>query len=132
MLRKTHLWVGVIGLIVFVVQGQYMDLVLGHLAHMADAPRMLYRSSHIYLLLVSVLNVALGLYMKSDDPVLHPRIQALVSAIVLMAPIGLLAGFFLEPAMQDLARPYTRPALYALFGIGVFLSLMGLIGLRRR
>lgn len=131
MLRKTHLWVGVLGLIVFVLQGQYMDLVHGHLAGMTDAPRMLYRSSHIYLLLVAVLNVAMGIYMNSDNPVLHPSIQALVSAVVILAPIGLLAGFFLEPDMKDLARPYTRPALYALFGTGVVLSLLGLIGTRR-
>jgi hypothetical protein len=51
-----------------------------------------------------------------------------VSAIVLVAPIALIAGFFLEPHLADFVRPYTRPALYALFGMGVILSLVGVFG----
>ena len=36
MLRKAHLLAGVAGLIVFVLQGQYMDLFHQHLAAMPD------------------------------------------------------------------------------------------------
>ncbi len=132
MLRKMHLVIGIAGLMVFVLQGQYMDLVHDHLAGMADGPRMLYRSSHIYLLLVSLLNVALGVYLNQDNDVIHRWIQALVSTVVLLAPIGLLAGFFLEPRLEEFARPYTRPALYALFGTGVLLSGFGLAAWWRR
>jgi hypothetical protein len=132
MLRKIHLYAGMLGLVVFALQGQYMDLVHEHLANMADAPRMLYRSSHIYFLLVSVINVVLGVYLKVGDQVVKPAIQLLVSGVVLLAPIALLAGFFLEPGMVELMRPFTRPALYALFGTGVVLSLSDIFGLNRR
>lgn len=132
MLRKIHLYAGMLGLVVFALQGQYMDLVHEHLANMADAPRMLYRSSHIYFLLVSVINVVLGVYLKVGDQVVKPAIQLLVSGVVLLSPIALLAGFFLEPGMVELMRPYTRPALYALFGTGVVLSLLDIFGLNRR
>jgi Na+-driven multidrug efflux pump len=132
MLRKIHLYAGMLGLVVFALQGQYMDLVHEHLANMADAPRMLYRSSHIYFLLVSVINVVLGVYLKVGDQVVKPAIQLLVSGVVLLSPIALLAGFFLEPGMVELMRPYTRPALYALFGMGVVLALSDIFGLNRR
>ena len=128
MLRKTHLIVGILGLILFVLQGQYMDLALAHLVGMEDAPRMLFRSSHIYLLLAALLNVVLGIYMRGNIRFLIPKLQLVVSSIVLVAPFALLAGFFLEPHLADFMRPYTRPALYALFGIGVILSLVGVFG----
>ena len=132
MLRKAHLLTGVAGLIVFLLQGQYMDLVHGHLANMPDGPRMLYRSSHIYLLLASVLNVVLGVYLRDDSQLIHRWIQVAVSTVVLLSPIGLLAGFFLEPRMDELIRPYTRPVLYGLFGSGVLLSALAIAGWRRR
>lgn len=128
MLRKTHLIVGMLGLLAFVLQGQYMDLALAHLVGMADAPRMLFRSSHIYLLLAALLNVVLGVYMRGDIRFLIPELQVVVSMVVLAAPFVLFAGFFLEPHLADLMRPYTRPALYGLFGIGVILSLVGVFG----
>ncbi len=131
MLRKAHLLAGVAGLIVFVLQGQYMDLFHQHLAAMPDGPRMLYRSSHIYLLLVSVLNVVLGVYLREGSPLVHRWIQITISSVVLLSPIGLLAGFFLEPGMDELLRPYTRPVLYGLFGSGVLLSVLAIAGWRR-
>ncbi len=131
MLRKAHLLTGVAGLIIFVLQGQYMDLVHEHLATMPDGPRMLYRSSHIYLLLASVLNVVLGVYLRDDSSLIHRWIQIVVSTVVLLSPVGLLAGFFLEPGMDQLIRPYTRPVLYGLFGSGVLLSAVAIAGWRR-
>lgn len=132
MLKKTHLVFGVLGLLVFALQGQYMDIVQDHLAGLADGPRMLYRSSHIYFLLASLLNVVLGVYLPERDQPVTPLAQRLVSAIVLLSPLLLLAGFFLEPGMAELYRPYTAPALYGLFGTGVLLSLVGIIDMRKR
>lgn len=132
LLRRTHLVAGVIGLAAFLLQGQYMDHVHGHLMGMADGPRMLYRSSHIYLLLASVLNVALGVYMTRDNAVVNSWLQRVVSTVILLAPLGLLTGFFVEPGLEGFARPYSRVALYALFGIGVVLASVGLIAWWRR
>ena len=36
---RTHLIVGMLGLVVFVLQGQYMDLVHNHLADIEGGPR---------------------------------------------------------------------------------------------
>lgn len=132
LLRKTHLWVAALGLLVFVLQGQYMDHVHDHLVNMDDAPRMLYRSSHIYLLLVSVINSVMGVHLRYDGSRLQRLSLGIISGIVLLAPIFLLIGFFVEPGLDRLARPFTRPALYGLFGTGVVLSLYGAVALWHR
>ena len=132
MLGKVHLLAGLLGLVVFVLQGQDMDLEHEHLAGMADAPRMLYRSSHIYLLLVSITNVVIGAYYSKDVPVVPAPVQALVSGVLLASPVALLAGFFLEPGLQELSRPFSRPALYALFGTAIILALAKLFWNPRR
>lgn len=128
MLRTTHLVVGMLGLVVFVLQGQYMDLVHNHLADMEDGPRMLFRSSHIYFLFASILNIVVGAYLKNETQLARPWVQKLVSAVILLAPAALLAGFFLEPQMTELMRPYTRPTLYVLFATGVILSISEIFG----
>lgn len=131
-LRKAHVAAGILGLIVFVLQGQYMDHAHDHLIGMQDAPRMLYRSAHIYFLLATLLNVLLGVYITDARTIVSKPLQSLVSAIVLIAPAVLLAGFFLEPEMNELARPYSRLALYALFVMGVVLSMLGLASLTKK
>jgi len=132
MLRKTHLIVGMLGLVLFVLQGQYMDLVHNHLADLEDGPRMLFRSSHIYFLFISLLNLVVGVYMRGETPLAGHWIQKLVSTVLLLAPIPLLAGFFMEPQMADLMRPYTRPALIVLFATGVILCLSEFFTSRNR
>ena len=58
-LNRFHFWLGITGTLLFILTGQYMDKVHNHLQKMADGPRMLYRSAHIYLLLAAVVNLAL-------------------------------------------------------------------------
>lgn len=62
-MKRIHFWVGVVGMLAFVCTGQYMHIFHNHLEGMADAPRMLYRSAHIYLLLSSIINLAAGVYI---------------------------------------------------------------------
>ena len=92
-----------------------MDRWLGHLAGMADLPRMLYRSAHIYLLFAALLNLLLGLY--GDD---HPRgwrrgITKLGSVLILIAPVMILIGFDREASRTDFERPFVGFAIYFCF-----------------
>lgn len=123
-LKRAHLIVGLLGLAAFIGTGQYMHWVHAHLVGMADAPRMIYRSTHIYLLFASALNIVLGVYFVPDDatPWRH-RVQQLGSALILAAPLLLLAAFFREPWLQNFERPLTRPAVYAVFA-GTLLHLI--------
>ncbi len=114
-IKRIHFWAGVIGIIVFLLTGQYMFHALSILQGMEDGPRMLYRSAHIYFLLASIINLLIGVYLDPKS-LPHTRwLQFIISLLILVAPVFILIGFFIEPSLQDLARPYSKPGLYALF-----------------
>lgn len=125
-LPQFHFWVGVIGILAFLASGQYMYHVHAHLQGMDDGPRMLYRSAHIYLLLCSILNLVVGIYLRPADLRIPALLQYLVSAILLLSPLIMLVGFFLEPLGSNLHRPVTRLGLYALFAIAALLMVSGI------
>jgi hypothetical protein len=114
--------VGLVGVVAFLATGQYMDRVQDHLRGMDDARRLLFRSTHIYLLLSSLLNVALGLYLSTPTG-WRGWLCRLGSALVLAAPFLALAAFATEPWLSDLQRPYSAPTAYACLA-GVLLHLL--------
>jgi hypothetical membrane protein len=116
--------VGLIFLVGFLLTGQYMHWFLGHLAGLSDAPRMLYRSTHIYLMWSSLLNVALGLYLREFTVMLSRRAQLVGSLLILAGPFLLTAAFFIEPGLNGLERPFTRPAIITAFA-GLLLHVVG-------
>jgi hypothetical protein len=123
--KRLHYWTGLAGIIVFLLTGQYMDIYHEHLRGVADGPRMLYRATHIYIMLASIINLVLGVYLSEPQGRMGRVLQRLVSIVVLLAPLLLLAGFFTEPNLADLQRPYSRPALFGLFAAAVLLSVTG-------
>lgn len=129
MLTRLHYWTGTLGLVAFLLTGQYMLHVHDQLQGMADGPRMLYRSAHIYLLLTSIANLLIGVYFTQAQSRLKPILQYILSAILLLSPVIMLVGFFIDPLQSDLHRPLTGYGLYGLFAAGVLLVVTGL---RRR
>ena len=127
-LRRLHFWLGALGIVGFLLTGQFMDKVYNHLQGLPNDVRMLFRSSHIYFLLASVANLSLGLHLQTFTDSVKRFLQYIVSAIFLVAPFVLLAGFFTEPHMDDLWRPYSRLALYGLFGAGLIMIVMEIFG----
>jgi hypothetical protein len=119
----------VTGVVAFLLTGQYMDLAHDHLRGMDDARRLLFRSTHIYLLFAALLNLALGLHLTTAAG-WRRWPQAAGSALILAAPVLALAGFCTEPWQSGLDRPYTRVVVYATFG-GVILHALGRIPGRR-
>jgi hypothetical protein len=110
-MRWLHLAVGIAGVVGFLGTGQYMDKVHDHLRSMDDARRLLFRSTHLYLLFTSLVNLALGLYLQ---PALGWRrwVRRVGSALLLATPFLAAAGFFTEPWLSGLDRPYSRWAAY--------------------
>ena len=130
-MRRLHLLVGSLALVAFLATGQYMDRVHAHLQGMADAPRMLYRSAHIYLLFASLLNLLLGAYL-----VLAPRgwvrmLQIAGSVALLVTPLLFLAAFAIEPGLTGLLRPWARPAI-ELSIAGVLVHVLAATALARK
>ena len=124
-LKHLHRWVGFIGLIIFLLTGQYMHHFYDHLHGMPNEMRMLFRSSHIYLLLTSLINLVLGTYLSKPQQKHTVLLQYLASFLLLLAPLLLLAGFFQEPHLTNLDRPYTRIGLYMLFIAATLFSYLG-------
>lgn len=118
--RNSHLIVGGLGLVVFLLQGQYMARVLGMDA-MPDGPRMLYRSAHIYLMLACLANVTAGYFMTPERE--SNLVQRLASVLLLVCPPLLIVSFFTESATATLERPIGTYTLYLLFGAAALLLL---------
>jgi integral membrane sensor domain MASE1 len=123
-MKKIHLVIGTLTIIIFLLTGQYMHHVYNHLQNMADAPRMMYRATHIYILLSGIINLTLGVYLVLPKQGLKRYIQLLISALILVAPPLLIAGFFYDLKSLESPRAFTRIALYLLFGSGVLLFLL--------
>lgn len=112
-MRRFHLLFGALVVLVFVLTGQYMDRLHNHLEGYADAPRMLYRSRHIYILLAGLINLSLGAYAARLGGRLARALQLAGSGLVTVATCLLVAAFFWEPPVADLERvPYSRLGLY--------------------
>ena len=112
-MRRLHLVVGFVALAAFLASGQYMDLAYDHLRGLDDATRLLFRSTHIYLLFSALLNLVLGLYGTGGSPGWRCWLRRVGSALLLAAPSLFVAGFLTEPWLSGLERPFSRPALYA-------------------
>lgn len=120
---NIHRILGIVMALVFVGTGAYMHFAYDHLEGMDDAQRLLFRSVHIYLLLSSLVNFALGIHYW-----IHPKqtlrwVQTVGSTLIGLSPFLFLLAFFNEPFLDELQRPFSRPAIYAI-AIG---SLMHLI-----
>jgi hypothetical protein len=112
-LSRIHLFIGIVGIIVFVLTGQYMHWAHDHLRGMADGPRLLYRTSHIYLLWSSLLNLVVGVSDLSTEERLVRVSQFGASTLVLAGPALFLFSFFKESNTGMLSRPVTRVGIYA-------------------
>lgn len=125
-IRRTHLIVGLAGVAAFLGTGLYMDRVHGHLHGYDDTVRMLYRSTHIYLLLSASINVMTGLYLRPAESTSRRLLQGLGSVALLVGPPLFLAAFCVEPYLSDLARPWSRIAIYLTLA-GVVLHLLSAV-----
>jgi len=115
-LQYVHLSVGTLGLLLFIVQGQYMANILA-VPELGDGARLMYRTGHIYLMLASALNVFAGCYLPHS----RGKLQTGASLLLLLAPLMLIYSFFAESTSAELDRPATVFAMYFLFAAAVML-----------
>lgn len=103
-----------------------MDRFHNHLRDMADGPRMLYRSRHIYILLAAFLHLGIGIYFRYQQDTLRRTLQLLGSLLITIAPVLFLVGFFYEPNLHGLYAPVTKKGIYLITG-GVVLHLLSTV-----
>ena len=111
-MRWLHLLVGLVGIVGFLGTGQYMDKGYDHLRGMDDVQRLLFRSTHIYILYGSIINLAMGLNLRSNQG-WRRWVRSVGSVLLISTPLLAAVGFFTEPWQSGLERPYSRLAAYS-------------------
>ena len=113
-MKRLHLWVGAIALFIFLLTGQYMDYLDVRTNVLGETARVMFRSRHIYLLLAGLVNLGVGSYFLERERGWRRGLQLLGSALVVAAPVLMLAAFFTEPGVPGLKRHFTLPAVVML------------------
>jgi len=113
-MKKAHLIFGVLIVVSFLLTGQYMDKFYNHLDGMADGPRLLYRTRHIFILLSGLLNLGIGAYFSYRIQPWARTLQLLGSLFIFAASLLFLIAFFYEPAMANLHTPLTHWGTYTI------------------
>lgn len=122
-MRKFHLLFGAAVVVAFLLTGQYMDKFHNHLEGMADGPRLLYRTRHIFILLAGLLHLGLGAYYVRRARTWRRVLQFAGTGLVAVASVLFVAGFFYEPRMRDLDTPLSHWGAYAI-AAGTLLHLL--------
>ncbi len=119
-LKRIHRWTGVVTVVVFLLTGAYLRWRFPGLYEGNESIRYLFRANHIYILLAGLINVGLGIYFEAHPAGWRRTLQRIGSALLLAAPVILLAAFFLEPPQAVPERPLTSAGLFAsLIGMGL-------------
>jgi hypothetical protein len=115
-MKRLHLVVGVLTLIVFILTGQYLSHVYPGMSGIGDGLRMMLRSRHLYIMLAGAVNAVLGLYLIRQAPGWRTIVQHSGSVLLLVAPVLLTVAFFIEAPRGYLDAPLAPFGLYAIFG----------------
>jgi hypothetical protein len=110
--------------IAFLSSGAYMHFRLHHLHQTPDAQRMVYRASHINMLLIGAVNVASSRRMKRTGPfpIFTDRFTAILGIV---AAAFFVAAFIREPLYAHPYRPWTRVSVYCTFA-AVIVDVIGI------
>ena len=113
-MKKAHLIFGVLIVVGFLLTGQYMDKFHNHLVGIADGPRLLYRTRHIFILLAGLLNLGIGAYFTDRLQPWRRTMQLLGSLLIFVASLLFLIAFFYEPGLRDLHTPFSHWGTYTI------------------
>jgi hypothetical protein len=127
-LRTVHFVVGLAGVAAFLVTGAYMRAGFPDLYASNEVLRYLYRSNHVYVLLASLVNVALGVHLTPVAPGWRATVSLMGSLLALASPVVLCLAFFLEARVVTPERVLTLVGVIAV-AAGIALHVLG--GARR-
>lgn len=113
---RAHWLVGTVTLVLFPLAGVYMRYVAG-VPHLEDAPRLVFRSRFLFLLMIAIANIGLS-YAQPKR-----LIERLASAIIVAAPVPMIAAFFIEPGRGVHGSPLTAFTMRGLFVAAILLAL---------
>jgi len=112
---RAHWLVGLLTLVLFVSAGAYMRYVI-LVPQMEDAPRMIFRSRFLFLLLAALANFAMSGVRSTGV------IQKVASALILAAPLPLIASFLFDASRGVRSSPWTVWTMRSLFLAALLLA----------
>lgn len=118
----VHLAFGLILFVGFLVTGKFMRWDFPDKEAIPPELRILMRSRHIYILLASLIHLALGVYLRIHAPIWR-RVAQLFGSFLLVAGSVLFVWAFVYEAYQ--ARNFSEISRFALYltlaGVGLHL-----------
>jgi len=102
-MRRLHLYVGWLGILIFVSTGVYLRLHPLPDAAAYDAMHLVRRSRHIYILAGALLHLMLGLYLTPHPAGWRRNLQTIGSALLVLSTALLVLAFIVE-AQQGFGR----------------------------
>ena len=119
-MRRVHLILGLLGVVTFLITGQFMKHHNPPVRMLAPEVRMMSVSRHIYLLGAALVNLVLGLYLREYSPAWRRTLQRIGSVLIFLSVLSLLMAFISEPALGLAGRSWR-----SYFGlIGLFAGVM--------
>ena len=119
-MRTAFLLAGLLGFAAFLGTGLYMARNFPAAYAGGEEIRYMYRANHVYLLLASLVDIALGCYWSGARSGWRGKLALAGAWLLLLAPVVLLYAFFAEPSRGAPERGITF--------IGVLLMLLGVAG----
>ena len=108
--RTIHLAVGAFVLAVFLLTGYHMRFHLHQVMEAHERLRFSLRGNHLYILLLGLLNLSLGAYLKVNQTIWRAYLQLVGSLMILTATGLVIVAFFFEN--KELSeRPLTLLAI---------------------
>jgi hypothetical protein len=108
--RTIHLAVGVFVMAVFLLTGYHMKFHIHQVMEANDRLRFSLRGNHIYILLLGLLNLSLGAYLKVSQTIWRAYLQLVGSLMILTATGLVIVAFFFENK-ELVDRPFTLLAI---------------------
>ena len=127
LLQRLHFFGGISFLLVFIYSGGYMDTNYNHLEGMEDIQRMIFRAEHIYLLLSSLIHIAMGTYFAPFTQKYLRYFQILASVLMFTASLLFILSFFKEMPTDIIERSLSRNGLYLMLAGVVLHGIVSLI-----
>jgi hypothetical protein len=112
---RAHWLTGTLTLILFPLAGVYMRYV-ADVPSLDDAPRLVFRSRFLFLLLIALANLGLSYAQPTR------LTERLASGIVLVAPLSLIASFFIDPGQGVHSSALTVLTMRGLFVAAILLA----------
>jgi hypothetical protein len=117
-MRKLHLVVGLAGVVTFLATGIFMRAHFPDLYSANEALRYIYRANHVYILLASLANLALGVHLAGGRTGWRAKLSTVGSILALASPVVLCFAFVFEASKASPDRIVTLLGVFALaFGI---------------